>query len=70
MLFRIKQNLTEANIQFKVPYNSNNNFNFKVQGCRRILSDKEIKKNIFYELNANLFKQYKNEEYINYIYNI
>ena len=41
---RIKQNLAEANIQFKVPYNSNNNFNFKVQGCTRILSDKEIKK--------------------------
>ena len=62
---RIKQNLAEANIQFKVPYNSNNNFNFKVQGCRRILSDKEIKKNIFYELNANLLKEYKNEAYIN-----
>jgi len=67
---RIKQNLTEANIQFKVPYNSNNNFNLKVHGFRKILSDEEIKKNTYYDLNANLLKQYNNGAYINYIYNI
>ena len=54
---RVQKNLTEANIQFKVPYNSNINFNFKVQGFRRILSDEEIKKNEIYKLNANHLKK-------------
>ena len=67
---RIKQNLTEANIQFKVPHNSNNNFNLKVHGFRRIQSDEEIKKNTYYDLNVNLLKQYSNGAYINYVYNI
>ena len=63
-------NLTEANITFKVPHNSEINFNFKVNGFRRILSDEEIKKNKVYQLSANLLKKDNNETYDNYIYNI
>ena len=67
---RVQKNLTEAKIQFKVPHNSNVNFSFKVNGFRRILSDKEIKENKDYKLSTNLLKKDINGAYDNYIYEV
>jgi len=67
---RVQKNLTEANIQFKVPYNYNISFNLKVNGFRRIQSDEEIKKNKDFQLSTNLLKKGNNGAYDNYIYEI
>lgn len=67
---RVIPDLIEANIQFKVPHNSEISFNLKANGVYTIPSDENIKKYDNYYLNANLLKINNNERYDNYIYNV
>ena len=67
---RVIPSLIEAKIQFKVPHNSENNFNLKVDRVCEIQSDEKIKKRNYYNIKPNLFKVELNETYDNYIYDM